>query len=60
MTFKGLATHDELVSTTGLNAWFLKDVPRDGEEVLKLEKENVRRKGWSLLLLVTGIFRLEL
>ena len=61
MTIKGLATHDELVSTTGINAWFLKDVPQDGEEALKLEKENGEAEGMEFVTIGNGdSFVLEL
>ena len=41
----GVGTHDELATYTGLNKWFLKDIPHDGAQLVKEEKEKGRLMG---------------
>jgi hypothetical protein len=54
-TFKGAGTHDELVSTTGKNGWFLKNVAHAGAQALNVEKENRKAEGLSFCKLAMGI-----
>ncbi|KAE9365121.1 hypothetical protein N431DRAFT_387109 [Stipitochalara longipes BDJ] len=49
-----ISTHDELNTTTGFNKWFLKDVPNDGAEVVRDEKEKGRLKGLEFVQVGNG------
>jgi hypothetical protein len=48
LPLEGIATHDEMVSTTGFNKWLLSDNPRDAEGVVKEAQENGKLEGLEL------------
>ena len=51
---EGVSTHDEIVTTTGINKWFLKDQEHDGAAVVREEQENGRMEGLEFVQIGNG------
>jgi hypothetical protein len=51
---EGISTHDELVTTTGINKRTLNDLPHNGSEVVRQAKNNGRLKGLEFVHVGNG------